>query len=318
MADSTRTASEHSLFEKYGKIDEFLGKGANATVRLAHKLEGEDHHEVYYAIKKFRKRRRKETEKEYIKKVIGEFCISSSLHHPNVIETVDLIQDNKREWCVVMEYMSGGDLYARIQEGITDCDEIHCYFKQLVEGVAYIHSMGVAHRDLKPENLILDASCRILKVADFGVAEVFKTCFEQTSHKTRGVCGSDPYIAPEEFIDNAEFFATKVDVWAIGIIYYALLKNSVPWRIAKSTDLHYCEYTKKRNPQYCTGYIPFDRLNEHYQALLYHILEPDPAVRFSIQDIQDDTWVKSLEMCIPNQDVRINHMHKPPVMKDGK
>ncbi|KAJ3228184.1 serine/threonine-protein kinase HAL4/sat4 [Chytriomyces hyalinus] len=308
-----RSGSEQSLFEKYGKMDEFLGKGANATVRLAHKQGSVDNHEVYYAIKKFRKRRRKETEKEYIKKVIGEFCISSSLHHPNVVETVDLIQDNRREWCVVMEYMSGGDLYARLQEGIDDIDELHCYFKQLLEGLAYIHGMGVAHRDLKPENLILDASCRILKIADFGVAEVFKTCFEESSRKTKGICGSDPYIAPEEWIEDAEFFATKVDVWATGIIYYALLKNSVPWRIAKLTDPHYSEYLKKRRREFCTGYIPFDRIPEGSRALLYNILEPDPCSRFTIQNIQDDKWLKGLEMCCAGASESTNkHTHKPP------
>jgi protein-serine/threonine kinase len=45
-----------------------------------------------------------------------------------------------------MEYMPGGDLYGRIQVGLTDLAEINCYFKQLLNGVAYIHSMGVAHR----------------------------------------------------------------------------------------------------------------------------------------------------------------------------
>ncbi|KAI9345572.1 kinase-like domain-containing protein [Obelidium mucronatum] len=310
--EPSRVSSAVSLFDKYGKVDDFLGKGANATVRLAHKQDSTDNHEVYFAIKKFRKRHKKETEKEYIKKVIGEFCISSSLHHPNVIETVDLIQDNRHEWCVVMEYMPGGDLYARLQEGVDDLDELNCYFKQLLNGLAYIHNMGVAHRDLKPENLILDGECRILKIADFGVAEVFKTCFEQSSRKTTGVCGSEPYIAPEEWNEGAEFYATKVDVWACGIIYYALLKNSVPWHVAKAADLHYAEYIKKRKPQYDTGYIPFDRLNEGSRHLLYHILEPDPTNRWTVQNILEDPWLSKLEVCgVEKEQPKMVHSHKP-------
>ncbi|KAJ3380448.1 serine/threonine-protein kinase HAL4/sat4 [Entophlyctis sp. JEL0112] len=285
-----------SLFDKYGKIDEVLGKGASATVRLAHKHDTSDH-EVYYAIKKFRKRHKKESEKDYIKKVIGEFCISSSLHHENVIETLDLIQDERREWCVVMEYMSGGDLYARIHDGLDDQDEINCYFKQLMNGLAYIHSMGVAHRDLKPENLILDTECRILKIADFGVAEVFKTAFEVSSRKSKGVCGSEPYIAPEEWLEDAEYYAAKVDVWACGIIYYALLKNSVPWHIAKLADARYAEYLKKRNPQYDSGYIPFDRLPSGARHLTYQILEPEPSKRWTTQNILEDPWLISVECC---------------------
>jgi protein-serine/threonine kinase len=65
----------------------------------------------------FRKRRKNETEKEYVKKLTAEFCISSALHHPNIVETVDLVQDESQHWCEVMEFCPGGDLYAAIKKG---------------------------------------------------------------------------------------------------------------------------------------------------------------------------------------------------------
>ena len=64
----------------------------------------------------FRKRRKNETEKEYVKKLTSEFCISSTLHHPNVVETVDLVQDENHNWCEVMEFCPGGDLYGAIKK----------------------------------------------------------------------------------------------------------------------------------------------------------------------------------------------------------
>jgi protein-serine/threonine kinase len=108
--------STASMSQKYGVCQKVaIGKGATSVVRLAHKWDRSE--EKLYAIKEFRKRRKNETEKEYVKKLTAEFCISSTLHHPNVVETVDLIQDENQHWCEVMEFCPGGDLYAAIKKG---------------------------------------------------------------------------------------------------------------------------------------------------------------------------------------------------------
>jgi protein-serine/threonine kinase len=148
-------ASTASLLKKYGVCDKAaIGKGATAVVRLAHKWDRRE--EKLYAVKEFRKRRKNETEKDYVKKLTSEFCISSTLHHMNVVETVDLVQDEQQHWCEVMEYCPGGDLYAAIKKGGMSSGEVECSFKQILQGIQYLHSMGVAHRDIKPENLLLD------------------------------------------------------------------------------------------------------------------------------------------------------------------
>ncbi|KAJ3025832.1 UNVERIFIED_CONTAM: serine/threonine-protein kinase HAL4/sat4 [Siphonaria sp. JEL0065] len=210
-----RTASEVSLSEKYGSLSrKELGRGATAVVRLCSPVNSDKK----YAIKEFKARRKGENQKSYIKKLTSEFCISSSLVHENVVRTVDLIQDEKKRWCLVMEYSEGGDLFSKIQSGLLiDSDLVDCYFKQLANGVAYLHSEGVAHRDLKPENLLLDASCRILKITDFGISAVFHLPLETGTKKSIGECGSGPYIAPEVFL-GVEYAPELVDVWSVGII----------------------------------------------------------------------------------------------------
>ena len=65
-----------------------------------------------------------------------------------------------------MEYCPGGDLYAAIKKGGMSPSEVECCFKQILNGVAYLHGQGVAHRDIKPENLFFNATghlkvCRI-------------------------------------------------------------------------------------------------------------------------------------------------------------
>ncbi len=115
-----------------------------------------------------------------------------------------------------MDFCKDGDLFARISNNsLTNEAEQSCYFSQLVHGVKYLHSIGVAHRDLKPENILLQGN--ILKITDFGVSTVFKNPFGAKREKQRGITGSGPYIAPEEWTDG-EYDSELVDVWAIGII----------------------------------------------------------------------------------------------------
>jgi serine/threonine protein kinase len=137
----------------------------------------------------FRKRRKNENQKEYMKRMTSEFCISSSLHHVHVVETVDLVVNDDHTWCEVMEYCPGGTLYEILKDHSLTKLEVNCCFKQLIDGVNYIHSMGVAHRDLKPENILFDSEGN-LKISDFGTSDVFKTAFEKDIHLSKGLCGS--------------------------------------------------------------------------------------------------------------------------------
>ncbi|CAG8785344.1 3587_t:CDS:2, partial [Racocetra fulgida] len=207
--------SDVSLSEKYGKPQEVVGKGAFGIVRVAHKTEPKVPGEKLFA-------RHDEPPKKYMKRLTSEFCISSSLHHINVIDTIDLLQDTQGNYCEVMEYCAGGDLYSLIvSSGGLEESEADCFFGQLINGVKYLHESGVAHRDLKPENLLL-TSTGCLKITDFGNGECFKMAWETQPHLSRGVCGSEPYIAPETFTSNW-FDPRPVDIWACGIIYMGMI-----------------------------------------------------------------------------------------------
>lgn len=251
--------SSASLVDKYGKCQEVVGRGAFGVVRISHKIDPLDSRiERLYAVKEFR-RRPQETLKKYHKRLNSEFCISSSLRHPNIIHTLDLMQDAKGDYCEVMEYCSGGDLYTLIlAAGKLEVGEADCYFKQLMRGVEYMHEMGVAHRDLKPENLLL-TNHGTVKITDFGNGECFRMAWEDEVHLTAGLCGSAPYIAPEEYTTKV-FDPRAVDVWATGVIYMAMRTGRHLWRVAqKEEDEFYERYLEGRKHE--DGYAPIETMH---------------------------------------------------------
>jgi hypothetical protein len=164
-------ADDHGLVSKYGKFGKILGSGAGGSVRLM-KRTGDG---TTFAVKQFRDRHAYESEREYNKKVTAEFCIGSTLHHGNIIETIDIIHE-KGKWYEVMEY-APFDLFATVMTGKMSRDEITCATLQIVSGVCYLHQMGLAHRDLKLDNVVINEH-GIMKLIDFGSAVVFRYPFE--------------------------------------------------------------------------------------------------------------------------------------------
>jgi serine/threonine protein kinase len=290
--------STTSLLKKYGVCDNgAIGKGATSVVRLVHKWDRTE--EKIYAVKEFRKRRKNETEKEYVKKLTAEFCISSTLHHMNIVETVDLVQDDSKRWCEVMEFCPGGDLYAAIKRGRMSPSEVECCFKQILTGVTYLHSQGVAHRDIKPENLFFDLKGH-LKIGDYGASTVYRLPWETTVHMSTGLCGSEPYIAPEQFLGKP-YDARLVDIWACGIVYYCLHFQEMPWRVAQTSDSMYAAYANACNStNAATAATPRTIANlspGQCQPLIRTMLEPNPKLRWTTEQIMAHPWVESIEVC---------------------
>ncbi|GAA5881262.1 hypothetical protein JCM3774_002868 [Rhodotorula dairenensis] len=230
------------LQKKYGKWGKMLGSGAGGTVRLIKRSR--DH--TVYAVKEFRAKRAGESEREYVKKVTAEFCVGSTLHHPNIIETVDIISDHGHYY-EVMEYAEF-DLFSIVMSGKMSRPEIYCVFRQIVDGVDYLHSMGLAHRDLKLDNCVMTHN-NTVKLIDFGTAVVFKYP-DQKPTRASGIVGSDPYLAPE-VIGKKEYDPRLTDVWSVAIIFMCMILRRFPWKLPDSkTDASYRLYVSS-HPELC-------------------------------------------------------------------
>ncbi|KAK4055616.1 serine/threonine protein kinase [Microbotryomycetes sp. JL201] len=230
------------LQKKYGKWGRVLGSGAGGTVRLIKRSRDS----TVYAVKEFRARRSGESEKEYVKKVTAEFCIGSTLHHPNIIETVDIISDNGHYY-EVMQY-GEYDLFSIVMSGRMSRPEIYCVFKQIVSGVDYLHQMGLAHRDLKLDNCVMTAD-NTVKIIDFGTAVVFHYPGQKPC-KASGIVGSDPYLAPE-VLSKKDYDPRLTDVWSVAIIFMCMILRRFPWKLPDpKTDASYRLYVQS-HPELC-------------------------------------------------------------------
>jgi serine/threonine protein kinase len=126
-----------------------------------------------------------------------------------------------------MEY-APYDLFSVVMSQKMIRGEISCVFRQICEGVEYLHSIGLAHRDLKLDNCVMTTS-NIVKLIDFGTATVFHYPGKKLT-KASGVVGSDPYLAPEVLTDKT-YDPRKTDVWSVAIIFLCMTLRRFPWTI---------------------------------------------------------------------------------------
>ncbi|WFD35968.1 hypothetical protein MCUN1_002839 [Malassezia cuniculi] len=215
-------ASHEGLSKRYGKWGKRLGSGAGGCVRVIRRSK--DH--STFAVKEFRERRPDESEKEYVKKVTAEFCIGSALHHINIIHTIDIVTENGHYY-EVMEY-APVELFSVVMSGKMTRLEVYCVWRQIVDGVDYLHSLGLAHRDLKLDNCVMTTD-NMVKIIDFGTATVFQAP-GKSKVMASGIVGSDPYLAPE--VLSAQTYDPRLsDIWSLAIIFLCMMMVRFPWKV---------------------------------------------------------------------------------------
>ena len=174
---------------------------------------------------------------------LEEARLASTLQHPNIVQTYDVIQSGD-EFIMVMEFLEGTDLQqfhrAAQQQGIVLTIEHALYLvRSVLSGLHYAHerprildgrNLGIVHRDVSPQNVFLTYDGGV-KLLDFGIAKT-----EQSSgHTGEGVLkGKVLYMAPEQCgggpIDR------RTDLYAVGVVLYQLLTGTVPHRGKNAYD----------------------------------------------------------------------------------
>ncbi|CCK69217.1 putative serine/threonine protein kinase KKQ8 KNAG_0C01040 [Huiozyma naganishii CBS 8797] len=313
-----------SLKDRYGTHVRQIGCGLSGKIFVYVKTIGENDtsngttyskdNKWFYAIKEFRKRKTGELTENYSAKIISEFVIGKALsteplHCPNIVKVLDLMETGKNPsvFVEVMEFCPSGDLYSYISRLSKKGTKMHpleadCFLKQLLLGVQFLHFHGIAHCDIKLENLLLCPD-GLLKICDFGSSYVFQTAWESTVHFERNPVGSEPYIAPEEFVVDREYDPRLVDCWSCGVAYMCMIVGRFIWHAAKEdTDAAYANFCREISQH--GRYGIFEELTHHNvvtnllrKKCLYKVFQPRPTARLSVREWLNNKWMKQVECC---------------------
>lgn len=319
-------ASGDRFLDKYGKHLGIVGHGSYGIVSVSTRLVNSKDigrlptyckdNKLYFGVKQLKPRNNESAEK-FSTKITSEFIIGHSLSRPhkkgdkvspNILKILDLLEDNNK-FVEVMEFCPSGDLYSLLTRRYKNGSALHpleadCFMKQLLHGIKYMHDRGVAHCDLKPENILFHPN-GLLKIADFGTSCVFQTAWEKHVHFQAGAMGSEPYVAPEEFIKGNDYDPRLADCWSIGVVYCTMVLGRCLWKIAiREKDGFYNSFIEEMVNE--KEFYVFEELrhinhdiNRMRRVVLYKIFHWNPEKRISINQILQSSWMKRTRCCIP-------------------
>lgn len=214
------TKNDGRVWDVY-KQEKQLGQGSFATAFLCkHRVTGKDR--VVKAVKKSQA-------KLPVEDIEREIMIMRQVDHPHILRLFEWFEDQGRVYLVI-EFLRGGTLrdvllyFQRKGQGIQEAWS-RTVMNQLLQAMAYCHSLRLVHKDLKDENImLLKKDPPFAVIIDLGISEMFSS---KNPH-SRIIGGTPVTMAPEVWKQN---FGPKCDVWSLGCILFELLAGSLPFTV---------------------------------------------------------------------------------------
>lgn len=163
---------------------------------------------------------------KYRQAFVREAKMLATLHHPNIVEVLDVFDENNTSY-MVMTFVKGKSLQQIVEtRGKLPYPETVNYIAQITNAVGYIHDHHILHRDIKPDNIMITADFKAILI-DFGSAREFEQDKTQvhTSMLTHG------YAPTEQYTANSRK-GSYTDIYAIGATFYFVLTGQVPMESA--------------------------------------------------------------------------------------
>jgi serine/threonine protein kinase len=212
-----------------------------------------------------------------------EADITSRLGHPNLVNVIDFGMSQAGEPYLVMEYLEGEDLEARLRRSRTLPVPLVVHIvKQTASALAAAHAQGVVHRDLKPANVFLlhvPGEMEFVKVLDFGVSKVKAAGVKLT--KVSVALGTPTYMSPEQAAGRTDEIDHPADQWALACIAWEMLSGRGPF-VADDVSALFYQILNLQPPSLL---LKVPSLEPEAELVLLRALSKSPRARFpSIRD----------------------------------
>ncbi|XP_055853315.1 calcium/calmodulin-dependent protein kinase kinase 2 isoform X1 [Episyrphus balteatus] len=294
LRESRRISIEQSgsflQLNQYKLMDQ-IGQGSYGLVKLAYSEEDSTH----YAMKILSKRRLlrkaglmsrgpKRTTTSPLDRVYREIAVLKKLDHPNVVKLVEVLDDPLEDSLyLVFELVKQGEVLEIPTEKPLTEERAWSVFRDVVQGLEYLHYQRIIHADIKPGNLLL-TECGHVKIADLGVCNEFFG--EDATMNNGSTAGTPAFRAPETLFPGQHLYSGKAaDIWALGATLYALVYGNVPF-VASSVPFL---YEKIKNEVLVIPDMP--KVSCELIDLIEKMLTKDPGKRITLPQIKEHPWV---------------------------
>ena len=205
--------------------------------------------------------------------------------HPNIVKMFNVYED-KNYYCLVMELMTGGELFDHIIKKETfDEDMAQKIMAPVFDAVIYCHERDIIHRDIKPENLLLSGKNldeSIIKISDFGLARYINSEEDKLATTT---CGTPGYVAPE--ILNKKPYDHRCDFWSLAVVLFIMLSGTPPFFHEDNFEL----FDLIKAGKYEFDAPAWKIISKEAKDLITKLLITDPEKRITAEEIRGHPWI---------------------------
>ncbi|EAR99044.2 Serine/Threonine kinase domain protein (macronuclear) [Tetrahymena thermophila SB210] len=269
-----------------------IGHGAFGKVKQVFDTNTKKHFAVKIINRDKLMKKKLDRNKSAFSLIEKEIAICKKMAHPNIVKLYEYIDDqDEAKIYMIMDLLKKGSInsksywktekgkeYKETEKYNMSEQKLKKYFRDFLLGLDYLHNfVNVVHRDIKPDNLLIGDEDQ-LKIADFGVSQMFEGEKDELNNDNGTKC----YLAPEAFTSNG-FNGRPLDIWAAGVSLYEIFTGSRPFNgrtleVLKKSIL-------ETEPNYPSNMSP------EFVSMLQKCLNKDPKKRADVQALIVDDWV---------------------------